>query len=114
MGVGGTGARMAGEGAEHAVLPGGQGPGSTFSDLSRRRALENNQRLQHIERTWSSVSRDPVDPTNSASERLVGLMYKIRAKTMRGFKSPDKALAHPYRAAFLRGTAGVCHLRMVI
>jgi transposase-like protein len=73
-----------------------------------------NQLLQHIERTWSSVSRDPADPTNNTTERLIGLTYKIRAKTMRGFKSPDKALAHPYLAAFLRGSAGVCHLRQVI
>jgi hypothetical protein len=73
-----------------------------------------NQLLQHIERTWSSVSRDPADPTNNTTERLIGLTYKIRAKTMRGFKSRDKALAHPYLAAFLRGIAGVCDLRMVI
>ena len=43
-----------------------------------------NQLLQHIERTWSSVSRDLVDPTNNATERITGLTYKIRAKTMRG------------------------------
>jgi len=73
-----------------------------------------NQLLQHIERTWSSVSRDPLDPTNNATERLIGLTYKIRAKTMRGFKSRDKALAHPYLAQFLRGTDGVCDLRRVI
>jgi len=73
-----------------------------------------NQLLQHIERTWSSVSRDPVDPTNNTTERLIGLTYKIRTKTMRGFKNRDKALAHPYLAAFLRGIAGVCDFRMVI
>jgi transposase-like protein len=73
-----------------------------------------NQLLQHIERTWPSVSRDPADPTNNTTERLIGLTYKIRVKTMRGFKSPQKALAHPYLAAFLRGTDGVCHLREVI
>jgi transposase-like protein len=73
-----------------------------------------NQLLQHIERTWSSVSRDPLDPTNNATERLIGLTYKIRAKTMRGFKSRDKALAHPYLAQFLRGADGLCDLRQVI
>ena len=73
-----------------------------------------NQLLQHIERTWSSVSRDPADPTNNTTERLIGLTYKIRAKTMRGFKSPEKALAHPYLATFLRGTDGVCDFRKVI
>lgn len=73
-----------------------------------------NQLLQHIERTWSSVSRDPADPTNNTTERIIGLTYKIRAKTMRGFKSWDKALAHPYLSQFLRGTDGVCDLRKVI
>ena len=73
-----------------------------------------NQLLQHIERTWSSVSRDPLDPTNNATERLIGLTYKIRAKTTRGFKSRVKALAHPYLAQFLRGADGLCDLRQVI
>lgn len=73
-----------------------------------------NQLLQHIERTWSSVSRDPRDPTNNTTERMIGLTYKIRAKTMRGFKSWEKALAHPYLSQFLRGTDGICDLRQVI
>ena len=73
-----------------------------------------NQLLQHIERTWSSVSRDPLDPTNNATERIIGLTYKIRAKTMRGFKNPDKALCHPYLSQFLRGAEGLCDLRQVI
>lgn len=73
-----------------------------------------NQLLQHIERSWSSVSRDPADPTNNVTERIIGLDYKIRAKTMRGFKSWRKALAHPYLSQFLRGTDGLCDLRKVI
>jgi hypothetical protein len=73
-----------------------------------------NQLLQHIERTWSSVSRDPVDPTNNTTERIIGLTYKIRAKTMRGFKNPAKALCHPYLSQFLRGADGLCDLRQVI
>ena len=73
-----------------------------------------NQLLQHIERTWSSVARGPGDPTNNTTERLIGLTYKIRAKTMRGFKSWDKALAHPYLSQFLRGIEGLCDLRKVI
>jgi len=32
---------------------------------------------------------------NNATERVLGLTHKIRAKTMRGFKSWDKALSHP-------------------
>ena len=73
-----------------------------------------NQLLQHIERGWSSVSRDPADPTNNVTERIIGLDYKIRTKTMRGFKNWDKALAHPYLSAFLKGTDGLCDLRKVI
>jgi len=73
-----------------------------------------NQLLQHIESSWSSVSRDPADPTNNVTERIIGLDYKIRAKTMRGFKKWQKALAHPYLSEFLRGTDGLCDLRKVI
>jgi len=73
-----------------------------------------NQLLQHIERTWDRVSDDPVDATNNVTERTIGLTYKIRSKTMRGFKSDGKALAHPYLASLLRGDHGVCDLRQVL
>jgi hypothetical protein len=73
-----------------------------------------NQLLQHIERTWSQVSDDPVDPTNNSTERLIGLTLKIRAKTMRGFKSKSKVLAHSYLANMLRGENGACDLRKII
>jgi transposase-like protein len=73
-----------------------------------------NQLLQHIERTWPHVGRGPGDPTNNATERVIGLTYKIRSKTMRGFKSWDKALAHPYLSQYLRGENGVSDLRRVI
>ena len=73
-----------------------------------------NQLLQHVERTWEKVSDDPQDPTNNATERLIGLTLKIRAKTMRGFKAMHKVLTHPHLAFFLRGSAGVCDLRKVI
>jgi hypothetical protein len=73
-----------------------------------------NQLLQHIERTWASISRDPGDPTNNVTERIIGLTYKIRVKTMRGFKSWDKALAHPHLSQYLRGENGISDLRRVI
>lgn len=73
-----------------------------------------NQLLQHIERTWDKVSDDPVDPTNNATERIIGLTFKIRAKTMRGFKAKHKVLSHPYLSSFLRGDGGICDLRQVI
>ena len=80
------------------------------------------QLLLHVERTWSRVSRAP-DPTNNTTERLIGLCYKIRAKTMRGFKSPTKARQHPYLSSFLRaftpgpqsdGQEGLCRLAEVL
>lgn len=73
-----------------------------------------NQLLQHVERTWEKVSDDPTDPTNNATERLIGLTFKIRSKTMRGFKAMHKVLAHPYLASYLRGQGGLCDLRKVI
>jgi len=73
-----------------------------------------NQLLQHVERTWEKVSSDPTDPTNNVTERIIGLTFKIRSKTMRGFKAKHKVLAHPYLASFLRGENGVCDLRKVI
>jgi len=73
-----------------------------------------NQLLQDIERTWQRVSSEDVDRTNNATERVIGLTYKIRAKTMRGFKSWDKALSHPYLSEYLRGNEGICDLRKVV
>jgi hypothetical protein len=73
-----------------------------------------NQLLQHIERTWERLSFDSGDRTNNATERIIGLDYKIRTKTMRGFKSWPKALNHCYLSEYLRGEDGVCDLRKVI
>ena len=73
-----------------------------------------NQLLQHVERTWEKVSNNPVDATNNVTERMIGLTFKIRAKTMRGFKSQKKVLAHPYLSQYLRGAEGLCDLRKVI
>ena len=84
--------------------------------INARRGLPGkvNQLLQHVERTWEKVSDDPLDATNNVTERLIGLTLKIRAKTMRGFKSKTKVLAHPYLASFLRGADDLCDLRKVI
>lgn len=85
-----------------------------FINCRRGLLWKANQLLQHIERTWRQVSRDPIDPTNNATERVIGLTYKIRVKTMRGFKSWDKVLAHPYLAQFVRGADGLCDFGKVI
>jgi len=85
-----------------------------FINCRRGTHWRANQLLQHIERTWPYVGRGPGDPTNNATERVIGLTYKIRAKTMWGFKNWDKVLAPPYRAQYLRGENGVCDSRRVI
>jgi len=85
-----------------------------FINCHRGTHGQANQLLQHIERTWAYVGRGPGDPTNNVTERVIGLTYKIRSKTMRGFKSWDKALAHPYLSQHLRGENGVSDLRRVI
>jgi hypothetical protein len=72
-----------------------------------------SQLLQHIERSWLCVCRDPDNPTNNATECVKGLTYKIRAKTMRGFKTLDKVLVHPYLGQYLRDDNGVCYLRRI-
>ena len=85
-----------------------------YSRCRRGLLWKINQLLQHVERTWEKVSDDPVDPTNNVTERIIGLTFKIRSKTMRGFKAMHKVLAHPYLASFLRGEDGLCDLRKVI
>jgi transposase-like protein len=79
-----------------------------FINCRRGTHWRANQLLQHIERTWPYVGRGPCDPTNNATECVIGLTYKVRAKTMRGFKNWDKVLAHSYLGQYLRGENGVC------
>lgn len=50
----------------------------------------------------------------SVTERVTGPMYKIHSKTMRGFRSWDKALARPYLSQYLRGENSVSDLRKII
>jgi hypothetical protein len=73
-----------------------------------------NQLLHHIERTWEHVSSDEGDRTNNATEWLIGLYYRIKAKTMRGLKNDDKVLGHCYLSEYLRGIDGICDLLKVV
>lgn len=73
-----------------------------------------NQLLQHIEQSWQHVSSDEGDRTNDATEQIIGLGYKIRAKMMRGLKNVDKILGHCYLSEYLRGVGGSCDLRKVV
>ena len=75
---------------------------------------KGNQLLQHVEWTWPKVSDDPADATSNVTERRIGLTLKIRAKTMRGFRSDAKVLAHPHLASLLGGENGVCDMRKLI
>lgn len=85
-----------------------------FINCRRGLLWKVNQLLQHIERTWEQVSNDSDDRTNNATERIIGLTYKIRAKTMRGSKAWPKVLGHCYLSEFLRGVGGICDLRKVV
>jgi len=73
-----------------------------------------NQLLQHIERTWEDIGGEQGDRTNNATERIIGLNYKIRAKTARGFKSWEKILCHCYLSEYIKGINGMCDLRKVV
>jgi hypothetical protein len=88
--------------------------GRRFINCRKGILWQVNKLLQHIERTWEDVSSDPSDPTNNATERIIGLDYKIRVKTTRGMKSTAKILDHCYLAEYLRAADGVCDLRKVI
>ena len=81
-----------------------------FINCPRGTLWRVNQLWRHIERSWPYLAGGPGDPTNNVTERVIGLTYKIWAKTMRGFKSWDKALAHPYLSEFLRGEDGLATL----
>ena len=50
----------------------------------------------------------------NVTERLIGLDYKIRAKTMRGLNKGDKVLGHCYLSEYLREVDGVYDLRKVV
>lgn len=88
--------------------------GRRFINCRKGILWKANQLLQHIERTWEHVSCDPSDATNNATERVIGLDYKIRVKTTRGMKSMAKILSNCYLSEYLRGRGGACDLRKVI
>jgi hypothetical protein len=72
-------------------------------------------KILHAEhRSLAVTAESDGERTNNATERVIGWTYKIRAKSMRGFKSPDKALSHPYLSEYLRGDDGICDLRKVV
>jgi len=71
--------------------------------------------MRHIERTWVKAGGSFGVRTNNATKRIIGLDYKMRTKTMRGFKYLGKALNHCYLSEYLRGGENsICNLRKVV
>jgi len=62
--------------------------------------------------TWDRIGAD-TQRTNNTAERLLGLLLKIRSKTMRGFAEPENMLRFVHLAAHFREARGVCELKTV-
>ena len=54
----------------------------------------------HLLDTWDRIGTD-TQPTNNTVERMIGLLLKIRSKTMRGFAKPENILRFVHLAAHL-------------
>jgi len=86
--------------------------GSMKPSIARR--LSWSSTIHHRSGRASNLI-DIVPHCGSRHGRIIGLMLKIRAKTMRGFKALRKVQAHPYLAGYLRGDdQGRCDLRNVV
>ena len=66
----------------------------------------------HLRDTWRRIGAGD-QPTNNTAERLIGLLLKIRSKTMRGFAKPENILRFVHLAAYLWENRRTCHLRAV-
>ncbi|MFH1730926.1 MAG: hypothetical protein ABIF82_04645 [Planctomycetota bacterium] len=52
----------------------------------------------HLLDTWDRIGTD-TQPTNDTVERMIGLLLKIRSKTMRGLAEPENILRFVHVAA---------------
>ena len=66
----------------------------------------------HLLDTWRRIGAGD-QPTNNTAERLIGLLLKIRSKTMRGFAKPENILRFVHLAAYLWENRRTCDLRAV-
>ncbi len=66
----------------------------------------------HLLDTWNRIGAE-TQPTNNTAERMIGLLLKIRSKTMRGFVKPDNILRFVHLAAHLWEGRGECELKDV-
>jgi len=61
----------------------------------------------HLLEKWRRVGTD-TQPTNNTAERMIGLLLKIRSKTMRGFAKPENIIRFAHLAAYLRENRKMC------
>jgi transposase-like protein len=66
----------------------------------------------HLLDTWNRIGAGE-EHTNNTAERLIGLLLKIRSKTMRGFAKPENILRFVHLAAHLWQNREDCDLRAV-
>lgn len=66
----------------------------------------------HLLDTWNRVGVGS-ETTNNTAERLIGLLLKIRSKTMRGFVRPENILRFVHLAAYLWENRADCDLKAV-
>ena len=66
----------------------------------------------HLLDTWDRVGADG-QSTNNTAERLIGLLLKIRSKTMRGFAKRENILRFVYLTAYLWENRQDCELKAV-
>jgi len=66
----------------------------------------------HLLDTWDRIGT-PTQRTNNTAERLIGLLLKIRSKTMRGFVLPSNILRFVHLAHYLWQNQANCQLKAV-
>ena len=66
----------------------------------------------HLLDKWRKIGTD-TQPTNNTVERMIGLLLKIRSKTMRGFAKRENIIRFVHLAACLRENRKTCDLSAV-
>ena len=83
-------------------------PGEPWSPAYHLRML-----TLHLLETWGRIGAD-TQPTNNTAERRIGLLLKMRSKTMRGFAQPGDILRFVHLMAHLREAGRPPRTRAVI
>ena len=66
----------------------------------------------HLLDTWNRIGAG-TQLTNNTAERLIGLLLKIRSKTMRGFAKPENIQRFVHLTAYLWENRNACELKAV-